>query len=81
VRKFLTIATPLMLAIPAAHAQPPAHNGERMFAMMDANGDGKIDKDEIAKMMQMRAERMRKARAAAPPPAAPADGADQSESN
>ena len=57
-RKFLTIAAPLMLAIPAAHAQPPAHNGERMFAMMDANGDGKLDKDEIAKMMQMRAERM-----------------------
>ena len=114
-RKFLTIAAPLMLAIPAAHAQPPAHNGERMFAMMDTNGDGKLDKDEIAKMMQMRAERMgdpsmatpervdalmkrldpngdgfvdkaemeamRKARAAAPPPEAPADSADQSESN
>ena len=56
-RKFLTIAAPLMLAIPAAHAQPPAHNGERMFAMMDANGDGKLDKAEITKMAQMRAEK------------------------
>ncbi|MFC5795609.1 hypothetical protein [Sphingopyxis terrae] len=40
---------------------------------LDTNGDGFVDKAEM--------EAMRKARAAAPPPEAPADGADQSESN
>ena len=40
----------------AASAQPP-HDGGRMFDMMDSNGDGKLDKAEIAKMAQMRAER------------------------
>ncbi|WP_227339801.1 EF-hand domain-containing protein [Sphingopyxis sp. P8] len=37
-------------------AQAP-RDGERLFAMIDVNGDGKLDKIEIAKMMAMRAER------------------------
>lgn len=58
-KTFLMIAAPLALAVPAAvHAQPPVQDGGRMFAMIDANGDGKLDKAEITKMMQMRAERM-----------------------
>lgn len=51
------IAAPLVLAIPAAHAQPPAANGDRMFAMMDSNSDGKLDKAELTKMAEMRAQR------------------------
>lgn len=45
------------LAIPAAGAAQPAHDGGRMFSAIDANGDGKLDKAEITKMAEMRAER------------------------
>lgn len=40
----------------AALAQPP-QDGGRMFAMMDTNGDGKLDKGELTKMAEMRAQR------------------------
>ena len=46
---------------------------EARFKRLDTNGDGFVDKAEM--------EAMRKARAAAPPPEAPADGADQNEAN
>ena len=55
-KKLILIAAPLALVAPAAHAQP-LHDGGRIFAMIDANGDGKLDKAEITKMAQMRAER------------------------
>lgn len=56
-KKLTLIAASLGLAAPAiAHAQPTGDNG-RMFAMIDTNGDGKLDKAEITKMMEMRAER------------------------
>lgn len=57
-KKLMMIAVPLALAAPAVHAQPAGLNGDRLFAMIDSNSDGKLDKDEVAKMMQMRAERM-----------------------
>lgn len=45
------------LAMPAlAMAQPPKDGG-RMFAMLDADGNGKLDKAEVTRMMTMRAER------------------------
>lgn len=51
------IAAAAGLALPAiAAAQPPQDNG-RIFAMMDANNDGKLDKAEITKMAEMRAQR------------------------
>lgn len=52
----LMIAAPLALAIPAAHAAEPAgDNGDRMFAMIDANGDGKIDKAELTRAAEAQA--------------------------
>ena len=57
----------------AVAADTPATPTKPARATLDTNGDGFVDKAEM--------EAMRKARAAAPPPAAPADGADQSESN
>ena len=51
------MAAAIGLAVPAlAIAQPPKDGG-RMFAMIDANGDGKLDKAEVTRMMVMRAER------------------------
>ena len=55
-KKWILIAAPLALAVPAVHAQPP-QDGGRFFAMIDANGDGKLDKAEITKMAEMRAQR------------------------
>ncbi|WP_338425101.1 EF-hand domain-containing protein [Sphingopyxis kveilinensis] len=44
------------LAMPAlATAQQPG--GGRMFAMLDADGNGKLDKAEVTRMMTMRADR------------------------
>lgn len=55
-KTLLIIAAPLALAIPAAHAAEPAgDNGDRLFAMMDANGDGKIDKAELTKAAEAQA--------------------------
>jgi len=50
------IAASVGLAVPGiAAAQPPQDDG-RMFATIDANGDGKLDKAEITKMAEMRAQ-------------------------
>lgn len=55
--KKLMIAASIAVAVPAiAGAQPP-QDGGRIFAMMDTNGDGKLDKAEITKMAEMRAQR------------------------
>lgn len=64
-KKRILIAAPLALIAPAAYAQPP-HDGGRIFAMIDANGDGKLDKAEITKMAQMRAEKQGDPSLAAP---------------
>ena len=64
-KKRILIAAPLALIAPAAHAQPP-HDGGRIFAMIDANGDGKLDKAEITRMAQMRAEKQGDPSLAAP---------------
>lgn len=66
-KTLLIIAAPLALAIPAVHAAQPAANGDAMFARIDANGDGKIDKAEVTKMAQ--------AQAAKKGDTAPVDGA------
>lgn len=56
-KKLTMIALTIGLAIPAmAAAQPPQDDG-RLFAMIDANGDGKLDKAEVTKMAEMRAQR------------------------
>jgi Ca2+-binding EF-hand superfamily protein len=56
VKTLLMIAAPLVLAIPAAHAAEPAgDNGDRMFASIDTNGDGKIDKAELTKAAEAQA--------------------------
>lgn len=56
-KKLTMIAVSIGLAVPGiAIAQPP-QDGGRMFAMIDANGDGKLDKAEITKMAEMRAQR------------------------
>jgi spermidine/putrescine-binding protein len=55
VKTLLMIAAPLALAIPAVHAAEPAPNGDALFARMDANGDGKIDKAELTKAAEAQA--------------------------
>jgi hypothetical protein len=56
--KLLTMtAAAFALAVPAlAIAQPKPDDG-RIFAMIDTNGDGKLDKAEVTKMAEMRAQR------------------------
>ena len=50
------IAVAIGLAVPAmAVAQPKPDDG-RLFAMIDTNGDGKLDKAEVTKMAEMRAQ-------------------------
>ena len=56
-KKLTMIAASIGLAIPAIAAAQPPQDGGRMFAMIDANGDGKLDKAEITKMAEMRAQR------------------------
>lgn len=48
-KTLLLIAAPLALATSAAHAAEPAGDGDALFAKLDANGDGKIDKAELTK--------------------------------
>ena len=55
-KKRILIAAPLALIAPAAHAQPP-HDGGRIFAMIDANGDGKLDDTERAAARKAAEER------------------------
>ena len=64
-KTLILIAAPLALSVPAAQAQPP-RDGGRIFAMIDTNGDGRLDKAEITKMAQMRAERQGDPSLAAP---------------
>ncbi|MBE1526612.1 Ca2+-binding EF-hand superfamily protein [Sphingopyxis sp. OAS728] len=55
-KKLTMIAASIGLAVPAiAAAQPPQDDG-RMFAAIDTNSDGKLDKAEITKMAEMRAQ-------------------------
>jgi len=54
VKILLLIAAPLALAT-AAHAAEPAGNGDALFAKLDANGDGKIDKAELTKAHEAKA--------------------------
>ncbi len=56
--KTLTMtAAAFAMAVPAlAIAQPKPDDG-RIFAMIDTNGDGKLDKAEVTKMAEMRAQR------------------------
>ncbi|HKX87936.1 MAG TPA: EF-hand domain-containing protein [Sphingopyxis sp.] len=56
-KKLTMIAASLGLAIPAVCAAQPPQDGGRMFAMIDANGDGKLDKAEVTRMAEMRAQR------------------------
>jgi hypothetical protein len=56
-KKLTMLAAGFGLAVPAICAAQPPHDGGRMFAMIDANGDGKLDKAEITKMAEMRAQR------------------------
>ncbi|HWW57207.1 MAG TPA: EF-hand domain-containing protein [Sphingopyxis sp.] len=56
-QKAIWIFASFGLALPVAAAAQPPQGGGRMFERMDANGDGKLDKAEITKMMEMRAER------------------------
>jgi hypothetical protein len=55
-KKLTMIAASFGLAVPAVCAAQPPQDGGRMFAMIDANGDGKLDKAEITKMAEMRAQ-------------------------
>lgn len=56
-KKLTMIAATFGLALPAiAVAQPKPDDG-RLFAMIDTNGDGKLDKAEVTKMAEMRAQR------------------------
>lgn len=57
VKTAILIAAAAALSLPTLAAAQPPKDGGRMFAMVDANGDGKLDRDEVAKMMEKRAER------------------------
>jgi len=65
-KKLMMVAAALTLALPSAHAAEEAQGGGRMFAKMDANGDGKLDKAEITKMLEARAARKGDATIASP---------------
>ena len=56
-KKLTMIAAACSVALPGLAAAQPPQDGGRIFVMIDANGDGKLDKAEITKMAQMRAEK------------------------
>ena len=56
-KKLTMIAASIGMAVPGIAAAQPPQDGGRMFAMIDANSDGKLDKAEITKMAEMRAQR------------------------
>lgn len=56
-KKLTMIAASVGLAVPGIVAAQPPQDGGRIFAMLDSNGDGKLDKAEITKMAEMRAQR------------------------
>ncbi len=53
----ILIAAAFGLVLPTLVAAQTPQGGGRMFERMDANGDGKLDKAEVTKMMEVRAER------------------------
>lgn len=55
-KKYMMIAAAAGLIPAIASAQPPKDDG-RLFAMIDTNGDGKLDKAEVTKMAEMRAQK------------------------
>lgn len=63
-KKISMIAVSAAFALPTIAAAQPPQDGGRLFAMIDANGDGKLDKTEVTKMMERRAERSGDASAA-----------------
>ena len=65
-RKWTMIAAAFGAALPGLAAAQPPQDGGRIFAMMDANGDGKLDKAEVTKMAEMRAQRQGDPSLAAP---------------
>lgn len=65
-KKLTMIVAAFGVALPAVAAAQPPRDGGRIFAMIDANGDGKLDKAEVAKMAAMRAERQGDPSLAAP---------------
>ena len=56
-KKLTMVAAAFGVALPAMAAAQPPQDGGRIFAMIDANGDGKLDKAEVTKMAEMRAQR------------------------
>lgn len=65
-RTLTMVAVAFGAAFPAIVAAQPPQDGGRIFAMMDANGDGKLDKAEVTKMAEMRAQRQGDPSLAAP---------------
>ncbi|ALJ13772.1 EF-hand domain-containing protein [Sphingopyxis macrogoltabida] len=55
-KKLTIIAASLGLALPAAAGAQPQDDNGRMFAAIDTNGDGKLDKAEVTKMAELRAK-------------------------
>ena len=53
----ILIVASFSLELPTLVAAQPPQDGGRMFVMADTNGDGKLDKAEVTKMMEKRAER------------------------
>ncbi len=65
-KKVTMIAAAACLAVPAVAAAQPPQDGGRIFAMIDSNGDGKLDKAELTKMAQKRAQSQGDASLASP---------------
>ena len=57
VKTAILIAASVALSLPTLAAAQQPKDGGRMFAMVDANGDGKLDRAEVTSMMEKRAER------------------------
>jgi hypothetical protein len=55
-KKLTMMAASIGLAMPAMAAAQPKPDDGRLFAMIDTNGDGKLDKAEVTKMAEMRAQ-------------------------
>ena len=56
-KRMLLIVAGLTLAAPGLCAAQPRQDSGRIFVMLDANGDGRLDKAEVTRMAEMRAER------------------------
>lgn len=56
-KKLMMVAASISLAVPAISAAQPPQDDGRIFAMIDSNSDGKLDKAEVTKMAEMRAQR------------------------